>query len=205
MQVAQRNLEIAYFNTGYYDTTNPELKERCARVRRIATRAGSSAARSRCSASRRRRPPSSARCCSTHPATSARCCSSRWPRSTNGDIEQRAGMPRARARARSARARSLHFTLGEVLYHRGLNEEALRRARARDRAQSRESRRALLMGFVLGDIGRHEEARAVTRARDQAEPVAVARAREPRDRSQRQSRAATSSHARRSEVRAARR
>ena len=28
MQVAQRNLEIAYFNTGYYDTRIPELKER---------------------------------------------------------------------------------------------------------------------------------------------------------------------------------
>src|SRR5690349_1400829 len=28
MRVAQRNLEIAYFNTGYYDTRIPELKER---------------------------------------------------------------------------------------------------------------------------------------------------------------------------------
>src|SRR5437764_9046834 len=28
MEVAQRNLEVAYFNTGYYDTRIPELKER---------------------------------------------------------------------------------------------------------------------------------------------------------------------------------
>ena len=35
------------------------------------------------------------------------------------------------------------------------------------------------MGFVLGDMGRHEEARDATQARDPAQPVAVARAGEP--------------------------
>ena len=57
----------------------------------------------------------------------------------------------------------LHVTLGEVLYHRGLNDEALR-ALERAVELNPDNHDALyLMGFVLGDMGRHEDAQAVTR------------------------------------------
>src|SRR5204862_2285228 len=57
----------------------------------------------------------------------------------------------------------LHFYLGEVLYNRGLNDEALG-ALKRAMELNPENHDALyLMGFVLGDMGRHEEARDVTK------------------------------------------
>jgi Flp pilus assembly protein TadD len=49
--------------------------------------------------------------------------------------------------------------MGEVLYHRGLNSEALA-ALERAVALNPDNHDALyLMGFVLGDIGRQDEAR----------------------------------------------
>src|SRR5439155_1010919 len=57
----------------------------------------------------------------------------------------------------------LHFYLGEVLYNRGLNDDALT-ALKRAMELNPENHDALyLMGFVLGDMGRHEEAREITK------------------------------------------
>ena len=64
----------------------------------------------------------------------------------------------------------VHFYLGEVAYSRGLNEEALsllQRAVALD-AKNHEALH--LLGFVLGDMGRHDEAREATRHAIQLNP-----------------------------------
>ena len=69
MQVAQRNLEIAYFNTGYYDTRIPELKERLRAASRRPRRALGARPHVRAArAAATTRPTSSARCCATIPS-----------------------------------------------------------------------------------------------------------------------------------------
>src|SRR5439155_7507452 len=80
----------------------------------------------------------------------------------SGDIE-RAQTCLERALSLDPDSSLLHLSLGEVLYHRGLNDDALR-ALARAIELNAENHEALyLQGFVLGDMGRHEEAREVTR------------------------------------------
>jgi len=57
----------------------------------------------------------------------------------------------------------VHFYLGEIAYHRGLNDNALRYLE-RAVALSPQNHEALyLLGFVLGDAGHHDEAREVMR------------------------------------------
>ena len=51
MLVAQRNLEIAYKQTGYYDRRWPSSRSGCGPIPRIATPAGNSAGRTRRSGS----------------------------------------------------------------------------------------------------------------------------------------------------------
>ena len=93
MQVAQRNLEIAYFNTGYYDTRVAELRERLrARPddRDARWELGRTLRAARPDGRRGRRVH--ARCCSTIPNdVGALRAARRSPRSTNGDLERRAG------------------------------------------------------------------------------------------------------------------
>ena len=113
--------------------------------------------------------------------TSARCSSSRWPRSSRA-TSSTAQQYLERALEFDPASSLLHFTLGEVLYHRGVNEEALPRARARDRAQSRESRRAVPDGLRARRHGAPRGGAGDHAARDPAESDAVARAGEPLDR-----------------------
>src|SRR5204863_7566048 len=57
----------------------------------------------------------------------------------------------------------VHFYLGELAYHRGLNDAAMRHLE-RALALSPQNHEALyLLGFVLGDAGHHDEAREVMR------------------------------------------
>ena len=126
MQVAQRNLEIAYFNTGYYDTRIPELRERL-RARPDDREARWELGRTLALLGQTRRSgrTSSARCCSYHPTDVGALLQLAL-------AEKQAATSSARRAASSARSRSIRTarcstsTLGEVLYHRGLNEDALR-------------------------------------------------------------------------------
>src|SRR5262249_25946594 len=87
-----------------------------------------------------------------------------------GDIEQAQGCLE-RALTLDTGSSLLHAALGEVLYHRGLSDEALV-ALERAVELNPENHDALyLMGFVLGDIGRHEDARAATRRAIQLNPA----------------------------------
>jgi chemotaxis protein CheC len=123
MQVAQRNIEIAYFNTGYYDRRVSELRIGCACRTTIAKRAGSWSVRTRCSA--RWTTPS---------RNSVSCCASirRRRRIVQlGLAEKGAAISRtaqrwfARALALDPNSAVIQFYVGEVLYNRGLNDEAL--------------------------------------------------------------------------------
>ena len=68
MQVAQRNLEIAYFNTGYYDTRVAELNGAAARAPGRPRRAlGARPHATRCSARRPTPSPSSRELLRYHP------------------------------------------------------------------------------------------------------------------------------------------
>src|SRR5437867_6909020 len=120
MQVAQRNLEIAYFNTGYYDTRIPELKERLrlkpedrdARWelgRTYALLGHQAEAIEEFTALLQYRPGDVAALLQL--ATAEKQA---------GDIE-RAQACIERALELDPRSSLLHFALGEVLYHRGLN------------------------------------------------------------------------------------
>src|SRR5262249_23634607 len=57
----------------------------------------------------------------------------------------------------------LQFYVGEVLYNRGLNDEALSALKRAIELNPENHDALYLMGFVLGDMGRHEQAREVTR------------------------------------------
>src|SRR5918911_524390 len=74
------------------------------------------------------------------------------------------------ALALDANSPLLHFYIGEVLYNRGVNEEALAALRRSIELGPDNPDVHYLMGFVLGDMGRHEEARAATKRAIQLNP-----------------------------------
>src|SRR5919106_772429 len=132
MLVAQRNLEIAYFNTGYYDRRVSELTERL-----------------------RQRPDDR---------------DARWElgrayaslglaEKASGDLDK-AQQWFERALALEPNSSVVHFYLGEVIYNRGLNDEALAALKRALELNPDNPDAHYLMGFVLGDMGRHEDARA---------------------------------------------
>ena len=90
---------------------------------------------------------------------------------TNGDLDRALALARARARARSDELR------GQLLHRRGAVQPRRERGRARRARAARWSStrttptRYYLMGFVLGDMGRHEEAREATRRAIQLNPT----------------------------------
>ena len=162
MQVAQRNLEIAYFNTGYYDRRIPELKER------LRTHPDDREARwelGRTFALLGQQQEAVAEFTALleyHPHDVGALLQLGLAEKQSGDIE-RAQHWLEQALDRDSGSSLLHFYVAEVLYNRGLNEDALA-ALQRAIELNPENHDALyLMGFVLGDMGRHEEARDVTR------------------------------------------
>ena len=105
MAVAQRNLEIAYFNTGYYDTRIPELRERLrARPedRDARWELGRTLALLGQHDEAAERVPGAAR--ATTRATSRRCSSWRWRKSNRATSSTR---KRALERALDARSEQL--------------------------------------------------------------------------------------------------
>src|SRR5690242_19369391 len=162
MQVAQRNLEIAYFNTGYYDKRIPELRER---LRQHPADREARWELGRTYALLGEQPQAVEAFTALlqyHPNDVGALLQLALAEKQAGDIG-RAQEWLERALALDRDSSILHFYLGEVLYNRGLNDEALS-ALKRAMELNPENHDALyLMGFVLGDMGRHEQAREVTR------------------------------------------
>ena len=180
MQVAQRNLEIAYFNTGYYDRRVAELRDRLrvqaddrdarwelGRTYALLGQVDDAVAEF----SRAAR--------GTTRTTSARSSSSGSPRRASGDLET---AQRWFARALDARPeqRGRAVLLGEVLYNRGLNDEALSALKRADRARRPTiPTRTTCSASSSGDMGRHDEAQKATKRAHPAQSGAVARAGQP--------------------------
>src|SRR6185503_9234634 len=162
MEVAQRNLEVAYFNTGYYDTRIPELKDRL-RLKPDDRDARWELGRTFSLLGQQDEAAEEFRSLlQFNPTDVGALLQLALAEKLSGDIE-RAQSYVERALSLDPDSSLLHFTLGEVLYHRGLNDDALR-ALERAIELNPENHDALyLMGFVLGDIGRHTDAQAVTR------------------------------------------
>src|SRR5256885_11945837 len=162
MQVAQRNLEIAYFNTGYYDKRIPELRER---LRQHPEDREARWELGRTYALVGQQPQAIEEFTALlqyHPSDVGALLQLALAEKQAGDIG-RAQEWLQRALKLDKDSSILHFYLGEVLYNRGLNDDALT-ALKRAMELNPENHDALyLMGFVLGDMGRHEEARDVTK------------------------------------------
>ena len=166
MQVAQRNLEVAYFNTGYYDRRIAELQERL-RVPRgrprgaLGTGARLRAARPVGRGGDRRvhgAAPASSR------TTSARSCSSGSPRRRAGNLGAAQHWFEEAIRLDPRELRHALLPRRGALQpgsHRG----RARGAQARDRAESRESRRAVPAELR---VRRHGAARGGARPRASA-------------------------------------
>ena len=70
----------------------------------------------------------------------------------------------------------MQFYVGEVLYNRGLNDEALNALKRSIELAPDNPDAHYLLGFVLGDMGRHDEAQKATKRAIQLNP-ALSRAR----------------------------
>jgi tetratricopeptide (TPR) repeat protein len=162
MEVAQRNLEVAYFNTGYYDTRIPELKERV-RVRPEDRDARWELGRTFALLGQQDEAAEEFRALlQYHPGDVGALLQLAMAEKQSGDIGAAQTYVEQALRIDPASS-LLHFTLGEILYHRGLSDESLR-ALERATALNPDNHDALyLMGFVLGDLGRQDEAQAVTK------------------------------------------
>ena len=64
----------------------------------------------------------------------------------------------------------MHQYIGEVLYNRGLNDQALTALHRSIELSPENADAHYLIGFVLGDLGRHEEARVSTKRAIQLNP-----------------------------------
>jgi len=162
MRVAQRNLEIAYFNTGYYDTRIPELRERL-RQRPDDRESRWELGRTFALLGQQESAAEEFRALLKHaPDDVGALLQLALAEKQSGDIERAQGYVENALRLDPSSS-LLHFTRGEILYHRGLNEDALR-ALERSVELNAENYDALyLMGFVLGDLGRHSDAQSATR------------------------------------------
>ncbi len=169
MQVAQRNLEVAYFHTGYYDRRVAELRDRL----RAHPGRSRSALGARARLRRHRRREGGGRRVQRDPAVRAeRRRRDRAARARReGERRSREGAVLARARARARRQEPARASV----HRRGALQPRAQRPGARALYRSIElspdnADAHYLIGFVLGDIGRHEEARAATKRAIQLNP-----------------------------------
>jgi tetratricopeptide (TPR) repeat protein len=162
MEVAKRNLEIAYFNTGYYDTRIPELKERI-RIQPNDRDARWELGRTFSLLGQLQDAAEQFRAVLQFcPNDVGALLQLALAEKQAGDIEQSQTFL-VRALALDPESSLLHGTLGEVLYHRGLSPEALLELEFAVALNPENHDALYLMGFVLGDLGRHDDARSVTR------------------------------------------
>ncbi|HMA03392.1 MAG TPA: tetratricopeptide repeat protein, partial [Gemmatimonadaceae bacterium] len=80
----------------------------------------------------------------------------------NGDLEK-AQCWLERALSLDEKSPLVHQYIGEVLYNRGLNDQALTALHRSIELSPENADAHYLLGFVLGDLGRHEEARVATK------------------------------------------
>jgi tetratricopeptide (TPR) repeat protein len=169
MQVAQRNLEVAYFHTGYYDRRVAELRDklrahpddRDARWelgRAYAAIGDGKEAVAEFNAILQYAPNDIGAIVQLGLAEKA-----------NGDLEK-AQCWLDRARNLDDKSPLVHQYIGEVLYNRGLNDQALEALRRSIELSPENADAHYLLGFVLGDLGRHEEARMSTKRAIQLNP-----------------------------------
>jgi len=125
MRVAQRNLEIAYFNTGYYDTRIPELRERL-RQRPDDRESRWELGRTFALLGQQESAAEEFRALLKHsPDDVGALLQLALAEKQSGDIERAQGLVEHALRLDPSSS-LLHFTRGEILYHRGLNEDAFR-------------------------------------------------------------------------------
>lgn len=170
MAVAQRNLEIAYFTTGVYDRRVNELREQLTatpNAREPRWELGRTYALLGQFASA---VAEFTRLVDDNAEDSLAMTQLGLAEQKRGNME-RAGVWIARALAREPDNAQLHFHAGEISYHRGLNDDALAHLQRCSSIMPDHADALYLLGFVLGDIGRHEEARAATQRAMQLKPA----------------------------------
>src|SRR5256886_216665 len=162
MQVAQRNLEIAYHDTGYYDQRVAQLRERLRSApddrearwelgRAYAILGAHEDATAEFEQLLAHRPKDVAAIIQL------------------GLAEKNRGRPEAatewflRAVELEPESSVVHFYLAEIYYNRGLNAEALAALECAVALNPDNANAHYLMAFVLGDLGRHQEARAASK------------------------------------------
>lgn len=170
MQIAERNLRIAYLETGTFERTTAALRERLARnpADHEARRALGDACLLVGDADRA--IPELEALVAARPGDAAAVASLARAFQKQGNLEAAARWLNL-AQALAPDDPRLPFEAADVAYHRGLNEEAVTRlreviARVPDHADAH-----YLLGFVLGDLGRHDEAADATRRALQLNPA----------------------------------
>src|SRR5437763_10123831 len=169
MQVAQRNLEIAYHDTGYYDQRVAQLRERLRSApddrdarwelgRAYAILGAHEDAVGEFEQLLAHRPSDVAAIIQL------------------GLAEKNRGRPEAatewfvRAVELEPESSVVHFYLGEIYYNRGLNAEALGALERAVELNPDNANAHYLMAFVLGDLGRHQDARVASKRAIQLNP-----------------------------------
>lgn len=170
MQIAERNLRVAWLQTGYFERTTTAL-----RARLTANPADHEARRTLAEAyllvsDAARAIPEFESLVAACPADAAVVAGLARAFQQQGDLEAAARWLNL-AQALAPDDPRLAFEAADVAYHRGLNDEAEARlrdvvARVPDHADAH-----YLLGFVLGDLGRHDEAREATRRALQLNPA----------------------------------
>jgi cellulose synthase operon protein C len=169
MQVAQRNLEVAYFHTGYYDRRVAELRDRL-RAHPDDREARWELGRAYAAIGDAKEAVAEfAAILQYAPGDVGAIVQLGLAEKANGDLEK-AQCWLDRALALDDRSPLVHQYIGEVLYNRGLNDQALAALHRSIELSPENADAHYLLGFVLGDIGRHEEARAATKRAIQLNP-----------------------------------
>lgn len=170
MTIAQRNLEIAYFNSGYYDSRLAELRQRLttadddrgARLELARTCLLLGDARRAVSELRRLHGEDGRDTAILHQLAIAEA--------RGGDLEAAARWLGKGLAAEPDNA-ALLLQYGEVAYHRGLNDEARQALMRCIELRPDDADAHFLLGFVAGDLGDHETAAAMTRRAQQLNPA----------------------------------
>src|SRR2546427_348499 len=169
MQVAQRNLEIAYHDTGYYDRRVAQLQERLRQApddRDARWELGRAYA---ILGAHEEAVGEFEQLLAHSPKDVAAIIQL-------GLAEKNRGRPEAatewfrRAVELEPDSTVVHFYLGEIYYNRGLNDEALVALERAVELNPDNANAHYLMAFVLGDLGRHQDARVASKRAIQLNP-----------------------------------
>src|SRR2546428_4659788 len=169
MQVAQRNLEIAYHDTGYSDRRVAQLQER---LRQAADDRDARWELGRAYAilgAHEEAVGEFEQLLAHSPKDVAAIIQL-------GLAEKNRGRPEAatewfqRAVELEPDSTVVHFYLGEIYYNRGLNAEALTALERAVQLNPDNANAHYLMAFVLGDLGRHQDARVASKRAIQLNP-----------------------------------